>query len=108
MNLLSSLPTDGQLVCLCDSPKCLQDTQCHGTRCFSSVKVGSSGVVFERGCLQGSEKIRLHCSTAPSFHQAIFCCAQDMCNSNTTRSYLMSLLPSGAYNLLPAPGHGRD
>eukprot|EP00064_Thunnus_orientalis_P016077 superscaffoldBa00003108_g16140 len=97
--LLQALQTsaegsDGQLVCLCDSPKCLQDTQCQGTRCFSSVKVGSSGVMFERGCLQGSEKIRLHCSTAPSFHQAIFCCAQDMCNSNTSRSYLMSLLPS--------------
>ncbi|KAM9842431.1 activin receptor type-1 [Aulostomus maculatus] len=86
--------SDGQLVCLCDSPKCLQATQCQGTQCFSSVKVGSSGVVFERGCLKGPEKIQLHCSTAPSFHQAIFCCSQDMCNSNTTRSALMSLLPS--------------
>ncbi|KAM3871547.1 activin receptor type-1 [Diretmus argenteus] len=88
--------TDGHLVCLCDSPKCPPPTQCHGARCFSSVKVGSSGVVFERGCLKGPEKIRLHCSTAPSYHQAILCCAQDMCNGNTTRSSLMPLL-------LPAP-----
>ncbi|KAF7667640.1 hypothetical protein LDENG_00056480 [Lucifuga dentata] len=85
---------DGQLVCLCDSSKCLQDTKCNGTQCFSSVKVGSGGVVFERGCLKGPEKVRLHCSTAPSFHQAISCCSQYMCNSNTTRGSLMALLPS--------------
>lgn len=89
--------TDGQLACLCDSPKCLQATPCHGTRCFSSVKVSSSGVVFERGCLEGPEKTRLLCSTAPSFHQAIFCCSHDMCNSNTSTSSLMSLLPTGGY-----------
>lgn len=89
--------TDGQLACLCDRPKCLQATQCHGARCFSSVKVSSSGVVFERGCLDGPQKIRLHCSTPPSLHQAIFCCSQDMCNSNTTTSSLMSLLPTGGY-----------
>ncbi|XP_038585260.1 activin receptor type-1 [Micropterus salmoides] len=97
--LLQTLQTsaegsDGQLVCLCDSPKCLQATQCQGTRCFSSVKVSSSGVVFERGCLKGLDKIRLHCSTAPSSHQAIFCCSQDMCNGNTTTNALMSLLPT--------------
>ncbi|KAA8582018.1 hypothetical protein FQN60_008758 [Etheostoma spectabile] len=99
--LLQTLQTtaegsDGQLACLCDSPTCLQATQCHGTRCFSSVKVGKggSGVVFERGCLEGLEKISLICSTAPSFHHAIFCCSQDMCNGNTTRSSLMSLLPT--------------
>uniref|UniRef100_A0A3Q4B2E4 receptor protein serine/threonine kinase n=1 Tax=Mola mola TaxID=94237 RepID=A0A3Q4B2E4_MOLML len=69
-------------------------TQCHGTRCFSSVKVSSSGVVFERGCLKGLEKILLHCSTPPSSHQAIFCCSHDMCNSNTTTNWLMSLLPT--------------
>ncbi|XP_061897341.1 activin receptor type-1 [Entelurus aequoreus] len=85
--------SDGQLACLCDSPKCLQD-QCHGTRCFSSVRVGSSGVVFERGCLEGPKKTRLHCSTQPSSHQAISCCSHDMCNLNTTRSSVMALLPS--------------
>ncbi|GLD47925.1 activin receptor type-1-like isoform X2, partial [Lates japonicus] len=31
---------------------------------------------------------------APSYHQAIFCCSEYMCNGNTTRSSLMSLLPS--------------
>ncbi|XP_026173724.1 activin receptor type-1 isoform X1 [Mastacembelus armatus] len=97
--LLQALETsaegsDGQLVCLCDSSKCHQATQCHGTRCFSSVKVSSGGVVFERGCLTGSEKIRLHCSTAPSFQQAIFCCSEDMCNNNTNVRSMMSLLPS--------------
>ncbi|XP_023252763.1 activin receptor type-1-like [Seriola lalandi dorsalis] len=96
--LLQALQTsaegsDGQLVCLCDSPTCPQVTRCQGTRCFSSVKVGSSGVVFEHGCLNGQEKILLHCSTAPSFHQAIYCCSEYMCNGNSTRSFLMSLLP---------------
>ncbi|MEQ2211777.1 hypothetical protein XENOCAPTIV_015504 [Xenoophorus captivus] len=86
--------TDGQLVCLCEGSKCPQTTQCHGTQCFSSVKVSSGGVVFERGCLKGQEKIRLQCFTAPSFHQAIHCCSQDLCNANTTRAFLMSLLPS--------------
>ena len=87
--------SDGHLVCLCEGPKCPQATQCHGTQCFSSVKVGSNGVLFERGCLLGPDKIRLLCSIAPSFHQAIHCCSQDRCNSNTTRNWLMSLLPSG-------------
>ncbi|XP_037342006.2 activin receptor type-1 [Pungitius pungitius] len=86
--------SDGKLECLCETPQSLQATKCHGTRCFSSVKVSSSGVVFEHGCLEGLDKIRLHCSTAPSFHQAIFCCSQEMCNGNTTRSSLMSLLPT--------------
>ncbi|KAM4542704.1 activin receptor type-1 [Odontesthes bonariensis] len=97
--LLQTLQTsaegsDGHLVCLCEGPKCPQAIQCHGTQCYSSVKVGSNGVLFERGCLLGPEKIRLQCSTAPSFHQAIHCCSQDRCNSNTTRNWLMSLLPS--------------
>ncbi|XP_068574115.1 activin receptor type-1 isoform X1 [Cebidichthys violaceus] len=86
--------SDGKLECLCETPQSLRATKCHGTRCFSSVKVSSSGVVFEHGCLEGLDKIRLHCSTAPSFHQAIFCCSQEMCNGNTTRSSLMSLLPT--------------
>ncbi|XP_029350438.1 activin receptor type-1 [Echeneis naucrates] len=85
--------SDGQLVCLCDSPTCPQVTRCQGTRCFSSVKVDSNKVVFEHGCLNGPEKIRLHCSTTPSFHQAIFCCSENMCNSNSTRNSLMSMLP---------------
>lgn len=89
--------TDGELVCLCDSPTCLEVTRCQGTRCFSSVQVRSSGVVFEHGCLKGQQKIRLHCATAPSFQQAIFCCSEHMCNGNTTRSSLMSLLPSGTW-----------
>ncbi|MEQ2254429.1 hypothetical protein ILYODFUR_003663 [Ilyodon furcidens] len=91
----SAEDSDGQLVCLCEGSKCPQTTQCHGTQCFSSVKVSSGGVVFERGCLKGQEKIRLQCFTAPSFHQAIHCCSQDLCNANTTRAFLMSLLPSG-------------
>uniref|UniRef100_A0AAQ4NZB0 receptor protein serine/threonine kinase n=1 Tax=Gasterosteus aculeatus aculeatus TaxID=481459 RepID=A0AAQ4NZB0_GASAC len=86
--------SDGKLECLCETPQSLRATKCQGTRCFSSVKVSSSGVVFEHGCLEGLDKIRLHCSTAPSFHQAIFCCSQEMCNGNTTRSSLMSLLPT--------------
>ncbi|XP_047201989.1 activin receptor type-1 isoform X1 [Girardinichthys multiradiatus] len=90
----SAEDSDGQLVCLCEGSKCPQTTQCHGTQCFSSVKVSSGGVVFERGCLKGQEKIRLQCFTAPSFHQAIHCCSQDLCNANTTRAFLMSLLPS--------------
>ncbi|XP_077476245.1 activin receptor type-1 isoform X2 [Stigmatopora argus] len=84
---------EGQLLCLCDSPKC-QEEQCRGTRCFSSVRVGSGGVVFERGCLEGPKKTRLHCSTAPSSHQAIRCCSRHLCNRNTTRSAVMALLPS--------------
>ncbi|XP_034015926.1 activin receptor type-1 [Thalassophryne amazonica] len=84
-----------QLACLqCDSPKCLQASQCHGTRCFSSVTVGSSGVVFKCGCLQGTDPISFHCSMSPSYHQAIFCCSRDMCNSNTTRNSLMAQLLS--------------
>ncbi|XP_029315999.1 activin receptor type-1 [Cottoperca gobio] len=97
--LLQALQTsaegsEGQLVCLWDSPKCLQATQCHGTRCFSSVKVDSSGVVFEHGCLTETDKIRLQCSTAPSSYQVILCCSQDMCNGNSTRTFLISLLPT--------------
>ncbi|XP_019728062.1 activin receptor type-1 [Hippocampus comes] len=89
----SAESSEGQLLCLCDSPKCLQE-QCRGTRCFSSVRVGSGGVVFERGCLEGPKKTRLHCSTAPSSHQAIRCCSQHLCNGNTTRSAVIALLPS--------------
>ncbi|XP_077417233.1 activin receptor type-1 isoform X2 [Vanacampus margaritifer] len=89
----SAESSEGQLLCLCDSPKCLQE-QCRGTRCFSSVRVGSGGVVFERGCLEGPKKTRLHCSTAPSSHQAISCCSRHLCNGNTTRSAVMALLPS--------------
>ncbi|XP_068195236.1 activin receptor type-1 [Antennarius striatus] len=86
---------DRQLACLCDTSNCLEDMRCHGTQCFSSVKVSGGGLVaFERGCLVEQEKIRLHCSTAPSSRQAIFCCSQNMCNSNATRSTLMSLLPT--------------
>ncbi|XP_051942719.1 activin receptor type-1 [Hippocampus zosterae] len=85
--------SEGQLLCLCDSPKCLQE-QCRGTRCFSSVRVGSGGVVFERGCLEGPKKTRLHCSTAPSSRRAIRCCSQHLCNGNTTRSAVIALLPS--------------
>uniref|UniRef100_A0A8C5NGC5 receptor protein serine/threonine kinase n=1 Tax=Gouania willdenowi TaxID=441366 RepID=A0A8C5NGC5_GOUWI len=87
----------GHLVCLCEGPKCSQSTQCHGTQCFSSVKVASGGVggvEFERGCLEGLQNSRLQCLTAPSSHQAIVCCSQDRCNSNTSRTSLMSLLPS--------------
>ncbi|KAM8917312.1 activin receptor type-1 isoform 1-T3 [Spinachia spinachia] len=84
--------SDGRLECLCETPQSLQATKCHGTRCFSSVKVDSSGVVVEHGCLEGLDKIHLHCSTAPSFHHAISCCSQEMCNGNTTESSLMSLL----------------
>lgn len=86
---------DGHLVCLCEGSKCLQDTQCHGTQCYASVKVESSGLMFERGCLKGPENVRLQCSTPPTFKQAILCCSQDNCNGNTTRSLLTSLLPSG-------------
>eukprot|EP00066_Takifugu_rubripes_P001427 XP_003962581.1 PREDICTED: activin receptor type-1-like [Takifugu rubripes] len=84
--------SDGQLSCLCD--KCHQATQCHGTQCFSSIKIGGSGVAFERGCLMDPEKIRMHCSTPSSFHYAILCCSQEMCNSNTTARSLMLLLPT--------------
>ncbi|CAN9502427.1 unnamed protein product [Ophioblennius macclurei] len=85
---------DVQLVCLCEGPKCPQSTQCQGTQCFSSVEVGNGRVVFERGCLEGSQNIRLQCSTSPSFRQAILCCSQDHCNVNTTRSSVMALLPT--------------
>lgn len=92
MGTLSPSP-DGQLACLCT--KCLPATQCHGSRCFSSVKVIGDQAVFERGCLKGEDNIHLQCSTPPSFHQAIDCCSQDMCNSNATKSQLMSRLPTG-------------
>lgn len=86
---------DGQLACLSQCPKCLQATQCHGSRCFSSVKVIDHQVVFERGCLEGGDNGRLQCSTSPSLHQAIYCCSQDLCNSNVTKSQLMSRLLTG-------------
>lgn len=89
---ISAKDSDGPLVCVCN--KCQEATECHGTRCFSSVKVESSGVHFERGCLKDDEQTNLQCSRTPAFKQAIFCCSQDMCNSNTTRSSLMSMLPS--------------
>ncbi|KAK2826438.1 hypothetical protein Q5P01_020652 [Channa striata] len=89
----SAEDSEGQLACLCESLKCYGDTQCQGNRCFSSVKVSGDEVVFEHGCLKGSQKIRLLCSTTPSFQQAIYCCSENMCNSNITRSHLMSLLP---------------
>lgn len=90
--------TDGQLSCLCD--KCHQATQCHGTQCFSSIKIGGSGLAFERGCLMDPEKIQMQCSTPTSFHYAILCCSQEMCNSNTTARSLMLLIPTGGYQVL--------
>ncbi|XP_029972366.1 activin receptor type-1 [Salarias fasciatus] len=92
--LTSAEGPDGQLVCLCEGPKCPQSTQCQGTHCFSSVHVTGGGFVFERGCLEGSESSRLQCCTSPSVHQAIVCCSQDRCNFNTNHSFLLSLLPS--------------
>ncbi|CAL8284206.1 unnamed protein product [Lota lota] len=88
--------TDGQLVCVCDSPECLQTSQCHGTRCFSSVKRGGGGgaVELRQGCFEEKQKIELHCFTPPSLYQAIACCAEDMCNGNVTRSSMMTLLLS--------------
>lgn len=88
-----SVSTDGQLSCLCD--KCHQATQCYGTRCFSSIKVRSSGPVLERGCLMDLEKILMQCSTPSSTHYGIFCCSQEMCNSNTSAHSLRALLPTG-------------
>uniref|UniRef100_H3C903 receptor protein serine/threonine kinase n=1 Tax=Tetraodon nigroviridis TaxID=99883 RepID=H3C903_TETNG len=85
---------DGQLSCLCD--KCHQATQCYGTRCFSSIKVRSSGPVLERGCLMDLEKIRMQCSTPSSTHYGIFCCSQEMCNSNTSAHSLRALLPTAS------------
>lgn len=89
----SAEDSEGHLVCLCEGPKC-PHTECHGTQCFSSVKLSNNGVVFDSGCLKGQESISLQCFTAPSSHQAIHCCSQDLCNRNTTRDFLMSLLPS--------------
>ncbi|XP_053701583.1 activin receptor type-1 [Synchiropus splendidus] len=86
--------SDGQLVCLCDGTKYSQASQCRGTRCFSSVKYENDAMVFEHGCLNGTEKTRLHCSTPPLHRQAIFCCSHDMCNDKSTRSDLLSLLPT--------------
>lgn len=91
---ISAEGPDGHLQCACEGPKCLHPTRCQGTQCFSSVKVSKSGVFFERGCLDDADQILLQCFTATSYHQAIQCCSQDRCNSNTTREYLMSLLPS--------------
>lgn len=54
---------------------------------------------FERGCLMDSEKIRMLCSTPSSFHYAIFCCSEEMCNSNTTARSLMARLPTGGYHV---------
>lgn len=56
-------------------------------------------MVFERGCLRDSEKIRMLCSKPSSSHYAIFCCSQEMCNSNTTARSLMALLPTGGYHV---------
>lgn len=89
--------TDGQLSCLCD--KCHQATQCHGTQCFSSIKIEGSRVLFERGCLMDSEKIRMQCSMSSSFHYTVVCCSQEMCNSNTTAHSLMLQLSTGGYHL---------
>lgn len=88
---------DGQLSCLCD--KCHQATQCHGTQCFSSIKIEGSRVLFERGCLMDSEKIRMQCSMSSSFHYTVVCCSQEMCNSNTTAHSLMLQLSTGGCHL---------
>lgn len=52
-----------------------------------------------------SEKIRMLCSTPSSFHYAIFCCSEEMCNSNTTARSLMARLPTGGYHVTRVP-HG--
>uniref|UniRef100_A0A8C6TSB1 receptor protein serine/threonine kinase n=1 Tax=Neogobius melanostomus TaxID=47308 RepID=A0A8C6TSB1_9GOBI len=88
----SAEDSDGPLVCMCD--KCQEATDCRGTRCFSSVKLEGGVVLFERGCLKNDQQTILQCSTSPSVKKAIFCCAQDLCNANATRSVLMALLPS--------------
>ncbi|KAM9354770.1 activin receptor type-1 [Pholidichthys leucotaenia] len=97
--LLQNLQTsaegsDEHVVCLCEGPKCLQDTQCQGTQCFSSINIDSSGVEFEQGCLEGQDKILLQCSVPLSYRHAIVCCSQNNCNGNTNKSHLISLLPS--------------
>ncbi|KAM4540381.1 activin receptor type-1 isoform 1-T1 [Fundulus diaphanus] len=90
----SAEDSDGQLVCLCEGPKCPQTPQCHGTHCFSSVKVSSSGDEFERGCFEGQGKMPLQCFTTPSVHQIILCCSLELCNENITGGFLKSLIPS--------------
>ncbi|XP_021163490.2 activin receptor type-1 [Fundulus heteroclitus] len=86
--------SDGQLVCLCEGQKCPQPHQCHGTHCFSSVKVSGSGVEFQRGCFDGQGKTPLQCFTTPSVHQIVLCCSLELCNENITGGFLKSLMPS--------------
>ncbi|XP_038129451.1 activin receptor type-1 [Cyprinodon tularosa] len=90
----SAEDSDVQLECLCEGATCSLPDRCHGARCFSSLKKDSSGMVLVRGCFEGEEKIRMHCSTTPSSLQVINCCSQVLCNANTTRASLESLLPS--------------
>ncbi|XP_072313249.1 activin receptor type-1 [Eucyclogobius newberryi] len=90
--LTAAEDTDGPLVCACD--KCQEAVECRGVRCFSSVKVDGGVVLVEHGCLKNDQQTLLQCSTSPSLKKAISCCAQDLCNANTTQGSLMALLPS--------------
>ncbi|KAJ8003443.1 hypothetical protein DPEC_G00148380 [Dallia pectoralis] len=92
LQTLLALAEDGQLLCVCEGSGCLNSPQCEGSQCYSSVKVDSHGVVVTRGCLQGSEKSRLTCSTAPTLRQAVLCCSSFMCNRNATAGSLLPLL----------------
>ncbi|KAM6973091.1 activin receptor type-1 [Aplochiton taeniatus] len=85
---------DGQLLCVCEGSDCGQASECHGSQCFSSVKVSGGGLVLNRGCLVGGEKVQMTCSTAPSLSRAVHCCSLDMCNRNATADSLRPLLLS--------------
>uniref|UniRef100_A0A1A8BRB4 receptor protein serine/threonine kinase n=1 Tax=Nothobranchius kadleci TaxID=1051664 RepID=A0A1A8BRB4_NOTKA len=92
--LASAEGSDEHLECICEGPKCLQASECRGSSCFSSIRVSGGEELFERGCLKGPEQIQLQCSTSPFPHQAILCCSQHLCNSNTNSSSLKSRLLS--------------
>ncbi|KAI1882725.1 hypothetical protein AGOR_G00237900 [Albula goreensis] len=93
--LLKTLQTSakgGAVECLCQDSWCALRPRCYGEQCYSSVTVNGDKQAFTLGCLNGTEKIRLTCSTQPTASYAVQCCPHQMCNSNTSADTLLPLL----------------
>lgn len=82
---------DGSIECVCMGRDCIAQ-QCKGDQCYSSVTVKDGVPSLHRGCLIGPDSRSLTCLASPSVSHVIECCAQPICNANTSLESLMQLL----------------
>ncbi|MCI4377896.1 hypothetical protein PGIGA_G00208930 [Pangasianodon gigas] len=91
LQALQTLAEDGSIECVCMGRDCMAQ-QCKGDQCYSSVTIRDGEPSLHRGCLIGPDSRSLTCLASPSASHVIECCAQPMCNANTSVDSLIQLL----------------